>query len=1539
MKANTKRILSLVLGLLLLLAMLPVTTFADETETGKVNITSSTLVGIWKTNGDPTKAYDGNTGTRWNPQSTGYESGEGIIFNLDNTYDLSQIKITVGSRYHYFDIYGSADGITYQPVVTVDASNYATYYLTDYVCTIDNLNTKNVQHLKVLITGNSSATLNAYVNFDEIEIFGAEAAVEPNATVLAGVADASVNNTWGNARASDLYKFYDGNTATRWNPNATNFTSDEHVVFTLDQTYDISQMVVTVGTRYHYFAISGSYDGTSYTPIVEVNAENYEEYYAVNGNVYTFTAEELTAKYINYVKFVYTGNSNATLNLFGNFDEIAIYGTVSIGEPPAPEGTEPEDPANATIPVVGHTITGQWQQTNETDVVVGPQNAYDGDPNTKWTSFATGISFNNGEGIVLEFDWAYDLTKLEITVSLRNYYFNVYGSTDNKTYRKIASVTDDSYYTDYVCTLDNLNAENVKYLRILFTGNAENSAFTNLNEVAAYGTASEGGEKTAVTIQSHTLLGEAWSQEHLPTMSYDGQTGTIWNPAVGANDGTYGVVYTLDRMIALTDLVLTFGTRQHYFDVYGSRDNKSYKKLASVNAENADSYYDKLVCTISGMEAKGIRYIKLIFKGNAAAGNKWVGLYEVAVSGLLPVVEDSFTVSGVFSSNMVLQRDKEIPVWGWGKTGEIVEVEFAGVVKTATVDADGNWKVTFPAQSANAVGQSMTISCDSGDQVVFDNILIGDVYIVNGQSNAELAVYRTAAHLDNAGKEAVKELFRYDDNIRIYLQKKADVVSNPLLWTEPQKNVINPDWAWKVAAEDDAFWNFSAMGMYFAKNLRESLDADIPVGLIQMAAGGAQLYELASEEMNAQYGYDDYFAANASRYYNTMVNPFVGYPVVGMLYFQGESNSHALAETYARDLNAFFSDLRTRWGHDFYVYNVQLSSYGQQQVDQGIWPYLPVVRDQQYQLLGDLENYYLTVSMDVGYAGEVDQGTNVEDCMHPKDKKTLGERIAKQALAVYYDKLEVGENTFSPVPSEVQWTADGITISFDNAETLGLATGDKLVGFQCVINGEAVDVDAQIVNGNQVKLDVDATIVSEVYYGMFFLCYPEDANLVNGGNLPAPAFTIKNPGEFTSTKVEIVGSEISANGWLSNGTAATSPYYSYDGKEDTYWNPLISDFADEPSITYFLSMAADIENLTFSFMKRQEYFTLLVSTDGSTFVEAAKITADNYTEYLCTVDGLNLTDVTAIKLVFTGSSDNGKWVGLYEVGITLNTETEESTAVTVEKWNLTLGDDIGANFYIEVQESADNVQASITVAGNTSTYELSEMEQDSNGYYVISVHLAAAQMTETITLNLIADGVTVQTKEYSVYEYAQYILTDANNEFDDETKALVLEMLNYGDKAQAYFAYEADAMDAELIADAGVSEIDSTNVTAMSIDGSADDISFYGASLVFESKIAVRLYYTADTMDGLTVTVGDETVTPKQKENGLYYVEIAQINPHDLDEQVTVNITDANGNTLTVSYGPMNYIVRMAEKGGDNLKALMKALYNYYLKAEAYIVK
>ena len=263
----------------------------------------------------------------------------------------------------------------------------------------------------------------------------------------------------------------------------------------------------------------------------------------------------------------------------------------------------------------------------------------------------------------------------------------------------------------------------------------------------------------------------------------------------------------------------------------------------------------------------------------------------------------------------------------------------------------------------------------------------------------------------------------------------------------------------------------------------------------------------------------------------------------------------------------------------------------------------------------------------------------------------------------------------------------------------------------------------------------------------------------------------------------------------------------------------------------------------------------------------------------------------------------------------------------IEKWNLTLGEDIGANFYANVPEEhlADTTVA-VTVAGQAAAAQTSTED----GYLKISVNVAAAQMTDDIVVSIVCNGITVE-ETYSVYQYALYVLADEKDEFDEKTEKLVKEMLNYGAAAQTYFGYNGEnIIDADLIAGAGAAEIDSSNVTDMSVSGTVEGVSFYGASLLFKSKTAVRFYFTGDISE-CTVSAG----TVKQAADGKYYVEIEGIVPQDLSQSITLTVQSGE-QSIVVVYGPMNYIERMSEKGSAGLQQLLKAMYNYHLAAVEY---
>ena len=271
----------------------------------------------------------------------------------------------------------------------------------------------------------------------------------------------------------------------------------------------------------------------------------------------------------------------------------------------------------------------------------------------------------------------------------------------------------------------------------------------------------------------------------------------------------------------------------------------------------------------------------------------------------------------------------------------------------------------------------------------------------------------------------------------------------------------------------------------------------------------------------------------------------------------------------------------------------------------------------------------------------------------------------------------------------------------------------------------------------------------------------------------------------------------------------------------------------------------------------------------------------------------------------------------------------------VSRWNISLRDDICPNYYLTISDSvANSTLVNVTVGnGETVTYNTAALTKK-DGCYVVSVPVAAAQMTDAIEIQILVDGQMVETKTYTIAQYADTVLKDqALSQYHNLVKA----MLHYGAKAQLYFAHNT-----ENLADTGYETLNPAAVpdtaSELTVDGSVSGISFYGASLVFENKIAVRYYFRASNgVDGCTFKVG-ETVYQAVQKNGLWYVEIPGINPQDYGKVMTLTVSDGSSN-MTVAYSPMHYITRMYNKAGakQSLKDLLCAMYGYYLAADGTI--
>ena len=265
----------------------------------------------------------------------------------------------------------------------------------------------------------------------------------------------------------------------------------------------------------------------------------------------------------------------------------------------------------------------------------------------------------------------------------------------------------------------------------------------------------------------------------------------------------------------------------------------------------------------------------------------------------------------------------------------------------------------------------------------------------------------------------------------------------------------------------------------------------------------------------------------------------------------------------------------------------------------------------------------------------------------------------------------------------------------------------------------------------------------------------------------------------------------------------------------------------------------------------------------------------------------------------------------------------------VSQWNIALKDSFEVKFYLNVSQNiASTAKVRMTIGNETATCNISALEKTADGYYLLKAKVSAAQMNDFIVVMLMNGGKVESTNTYTVRQYCDTILADSTH---SQYHALVKEMLNYGAMAQVYFDY-----DIENLANTGITGTAATavpgSVQELKLTDNISGLDFYGASLVYRDRIAVRYYFTGD-ITGLIFTANGNIYTPVAKD-GMYYVEIADILPQDLEQQITLTVVNTQGGTLSVTYGPMNYIIRMNEKGSAELKALVKALYNYHLAAK-----
>ena len=177
------------------------------------------------------------------------------------------------------------------------------------------------------------------------------------------------------------------------------------------------------------------------------------------------------------------------------------------------------------------------------------------------------------------------------------------------------------------------------------------------------------------------------------------------------------------------------------------------------------------------------------------------------------------TMPKIFGSNMVLQRNQSIPVWGWAKPNETIVVSFKKQKKLVKTNLKGDWMVKLSPENA---GGPFSLTVKGSNTISFTNVLIGEVWVCSGQSNMEWPLNS----VNNAEQEIAASNY---SQIRHFTVNRA-------ISSFPQKDVRGG--SWEIAEPANA-GRFSAVAYFFARKLYNELK--VPIGLVNASWGGTHV--------------------------------------------------------------------------------------------------------------------------------------------------------------------------------------------------------------------------------------------------------------------------------------------------------------------------------------------------------------------------------------------------------------------------------------------------------------------------------------------------------------------------------------------------------------------------------------------------------------------------------------------------------------------------------------------------------------------------